>query len=247
MPGEEVYDDPRLAALYDYFNPWDQQDDFYLGWARRLGGPVLDLGCGTGRLAARIAEEGFEVVGAEPAAGMIGVARSRAGGERVEWVQTSGEALDLGRRFKLIYMTGHAFQAVPTDEEATALLASVARHLEPEGRFIFETRNPADAAWERWEGPRAEVASEEYGRMYEDYEIDDSEAPDRISMTHHIHLVDRGEELVGHSRLRFPSKELVEAQFVEAGLELVEWYGDWDGSPLLDDSAEMIAVTRAHG
>ncbi|MBT5774455.1 MAG: class I SAM-dependent methyltransferase [Dehalococcoidia bacterium] len=245
MPGEDVYEEPRLAELYDFLNPWTHQDDFYLAQARRLGGPVLDLGCGTGQLAVRIAEEGIEVVGAEPAAGMIGVARARAGGERVEWVQSSGEALELGRRFRLVYMTGHAFQAVPTDEGATALLARVAQHLEPEGRFIFETRNPADAAWERWAGPRTEVATEEYGRMFEDYEIDASEAPDRISMTHHIHLVDRGEELVRHSRLRFPSKELVEGEFVEAGLELVEWYGDWDGSPLRGDSAEMIAVTRA--
>ena len=135
MAGEDVYEDPRLAELYDHFNPWDQQDDFYLGWARRLGGAVLDVGCGTGRLAVRIAAEGLQVVGAEPGTGMIGVARSRAGGERVEWVQTTGEALDLGRRFRLVYMTGHAFQAVPTDEDAGALLASVARQLEPEGRW----------------------------------------------------------------------------------------------------------------
>jgi SAM-dependent methyltransferase len=243
VPGEDVYEDPRLASLYDFLNPWTDQDDFYLARARELGGPVLDLGCGTGRLAVRIAEERIEVVvGAEPAAGMIGVARSRPGGERVEWVQTTGQALDLGRRFKLIYMTGHAFQAVPTDEEATALLLKAAAHLEPEGGFIFETRNPLDRAWERWSGPRTEVTSE-YGRMYEDYEIDASEAPDRISITHHIHLVDRGEELVGHSRLRFPSRGLLEAQLVEAGLELIEWYGDWDGSPLREHSVEMIAVT----
>ena len=125
MPGEDVYEEPRLAELYDFLNPWTHQDDFYLAQARRLGGPVLDLGCGTGQLAVRIAEEGIEVVGAEPAAGMIGVARARAGGERVEWVQSSGEALELGRRFRLVYMTGHAFQAVPTDEGATADLPAL--------------------------------------------------------------------------------------------------------------------------
>ena len=143
MVGEDVYEDPRLAELYDHFNPWGEQDDFYLGWAQRLGGPVLDLGCGTGRLAVRIAEEGLRVVGVEPGAGMIGVARSSAGGERVEWVQMTGQELDLGRRFRLVYMTGHVFQAVPTDEEATALLANVARHLESEGRFIFDDSQPA--------------------------------------------------------------------------------------------------------
>ncbi len=68
----DVFDDALLASVYDDLNPWGAWDDFYLGLAREAGGAVLDLGCGTGRLACRIAAEGIEVVGAEPAAGMLG-------------------------------------------------------------------------------------------------------------------------------------------------------------------------------
>jgi len=71
----DVFDDAVLASIYDDLNPWGACDDFYLGLARESGRGVLDLGCGTGRLACRIAAEGCEVVGVEPAAGMLGVAR----------------------------------------------------------------------------------------------------------------------------------------------------------------------------
>ncbi len=72
-----------FALLYDHFNLWDSGDDFYLGLAREIGGFVLDLGCGTGMLACRIAQDGLSVTGVDPAEGMLRVARSRRGAERV--------------------------------------------------------------------------------------------------------------------------------------------------------------------
>jgi SAM-dependent methyltransferase len=240
---EDVYEDLLLSALYDDFNPWDHQDEFYTAQARNLGGPVLDLGCGTGRLAVRVARENLRVVGAEPATGMIAVARSRPGAEGVEWVQTPGQRLDLDTRFRFAYMTGHAFQAVLSDEDEYALLAAVARHLEPEGRFIFETRNPLDRAWLRWAGDRAVVDTAAHGRVQESYEVGGDGITGLVSLTHNIRLLDREQELVGHSQLRFPPKDHLETLFAAAGLNLIEWHGDWDGSPLRDDSVEMIAVT----
>ena len=78
---DEVFEDSLFASLYDHFNGWDICDDFYLGLARTLksGARVLDLGCGTGLLACRIAEEGFAVTGVDPAEGMLSVAQSAAG------------------------------------------------------------------------------------------------------------------------------------------------------------------------
>ncbi len=131
----DVFEDALLASVYDDLNPWGAWDDFYLGLARESGRGVLDLGCGTGRLACRIAAEGCNVVGAEPAAGMLGVARARPGGEAVTWLQSDGQGLNLTRRFDLITMTGHAFQALLSDAAAVALLAAAARHLKPDGRF----------------------------------------------------------------------------------------------------------------
>ncbi len=126
---DEVFEDPRFASLYDYFNAWDVCDDFYLDLARETGGPVLDLGCGTGLLACRIAQEGLSVTGVDPAEGMLRVARSRPGAERVSWVKAEGQTLSLPERFNLIYMTGHAFQALLTDDDTIAVLRAVRDHL----------------------------------------------------------------------------------------------------------------------
>ena len=83
---DPVFARPELAGLYDLFNPWMVCDDFYKARAVASGGPVLDLGCGTGMLACAIAAEEVDVVGADPADGMLRVARSRPGAERVTWV-----------------------------------------------------------------------------------------------------------------------------------------------------------------
>jgi SAM-dependent methyltransferase len=242
--GEDVYEELRLAELYDYLNGWTHQDDFYVEQTRRHGGPVLDVGAGTGQLAVGVARAtGFAVTGVEPGAGMVTVARGRAGADQVDWIHAAGQHFDTETRFPLAYMTGHAFQAVHTSEDATALLANVGRHLTSNGRFLFETRNPLDRLWELWAGDRAVVDGGEHGRLQESYEV--AEQPDGlIALTHHIRLLDRGEELLGHSRLRFPTREQVESECAAANLELIEWYGDWDRGQLTEDSVEMIAVTR---
>ena len=93
---------------------------------------------------------GFEVTGADPSLSMLAVARSREGTERVRWVHATGQDLDLAQRFALIYMTGHAFQALLTDEDAVAVLRNAGRHLAPGGRLAFDTRNPAVREWLTW-------------------------------------------------------------------------------------------------
>jgi len=88
---DEVFEDPFFASLYDHFNAWDVCDDFYLELALQTAGSVLDLGCGTGLLACRMAQKGLAVTGADPADGMLQVARSRAGAERVSWIKAEGQ------------------------------------------------------------------------------------------------------------------------------------------------------------
>jgi 2-polyprenyl-3-methyl-5-hydroxy-6-metoxy-1,4-benzoquinol methylase len=56
---DEVFEEVFLASLYDHFNTWDACDEFYLALARESSGHVLDLGCGTGMLTCRIAQEGL--------------------------------------------------------------------------------------------------------------------------------------------------------------------------------------------
>ena len=238
-----LFEDELLSSLYDYFNAWDARDDFYLALARDSGGHVLDLGCGTGMLACRIAQEGLSVTAVDPAAGMLHVARARAGAERVAWIKAHGQNLRLSTRFDLIYMTGHAFQTLLSDDEAVALLRRVRDHLAAHGCFAFESRNPARQAWLAWTPERRELAlTKEHGRVEESCEATADPQTGIVDLVHHYRFLDAGRVVRGESRLRFVDQEHLERMLSEAGLTPTVWFGDWDRSPVTPESRELIAL-----
>ena len=122
------YSDPRLAAVYDPLNPSDDDILFYLDLAGETPKTVLDMGCGTGRLACELAARGHQVTGADPAAAMLDIARSRSGGEKVTWIETKAADLSVDTRFDLIIMTGHVFQVFLDDQDVRAALRTGDRH-----------------------------------------------------------------------------------------------------------------------
>jgi SAM-dependent methyltransferase len=242
---DEVFEEEFLASLYDYFNTWDACDDFYLGLARESGGPVLDLGCGTGMLACRIAQEGFDVTGVDPAEGMLRVARSRQGTERVLWIKADGQSLRLPLRFNLIYMTGHAFQALLSDEDAIAVLRTVHDHLARGGRFAFESRNPARRAWLSWTPDNRKLAkTENHGLIEEFFDAVADPQTGVVDIVHHYRFLDTESLITGRSRLRFIDQDHLMRLLAAAGLTPITWYGDWDRTPITPTSREFVAVTR---
>jgi SAM-dependent methyltransferase len=245
---DDLFDDSFFASLYDHFNPWSASDDFYLERAREAGGRILDLGCGTGLLAVRMASEGLPVVGADPAEGMLAVARSRPGGERVKWVHSDGQSLDLPERFQLIFMNGHAFQTQLSDDAAIALLRNAARHLAPSGRLVFETRNPARREWLEWTPENATVVViPVQGSVEESHETVYDGRSGILSIAHRYRFIDQGQERIAHSRIRFIEPEHLDQLVAEAGLTPFAWYGDWDKRPLSLASPEIIVVAGRAG
>jgi SAM-dependent methyltransferase len=244
---DEIYAAEDFARLYDHFNGWGASDDFYLDLALKAGGPVLDLGCGTGMLACRIAAEGLTVVGVEPSRSMLAIARARPGAELVDWVRSGAESLRLAQRFDLVYMTGHAFQSLLTDEHALAVLKTVRLHLTRGGRFAFETRNSAARAWLAWTpaSSRRLVHAQGQGRIEETVEAVYEAASGIVFLRHRYRFIDQGIEREGASRIRFVDQAHLARLIAEAGLAPVAFYGDWDGTPWTSQSREIIAVTEA--
>jgi len=124
--------------------------EFYLELAGESPKTVLDMGCGTGRLACRLAARGHDVTGAEPAAAMLDIARNRSGGDRVTWIETDAANLSVDTRFDMVIMTGHVFQVFVEDRDVRAALRTLRHHLAPGGRLAFETRNPVIRDWDTW-------------------------------------------------------------------------------------------------
>lgn len=236
------YHDPRLAAVYDALNPLGDNSAFYLDMAGVAPKAILDMGCGTGLLTAAFAERGHLVTGADPAAAMLDIARQRPHGDKVRWIESDAARLDLGTRFDLIVMTGHVFQVFLGDEAISAALGNLRRHVAPNGRLIFETRNPARRQWLQWtpEATRRRLDIVGVGPVEVYYEVTGMDGQ-LVSYTSHFRF-GGGDEVAAPSTLRFIEPAELAAALATAGFETVEWYGNWDRSPMLVSSAEIIVV-----
>ncbi len=238
------YVDPRLVALYDIENSSRDDIDFYLGLAAELGAHrIIDLGCGTGVLACELAIGGRQVVGVDPAPAMLAVARQRPGAHRVQWVEGDAHALGTSDD-DLVVMTGNVAQVFLEDGEWHAALAAIHAALRPGGYLAFESRNPHDRAWERW---NREVTYERFdspnGPMESWLEVVGA-SDGRVRLEGYNVFLSTGEVMVVKDELRFRSFEEFVGSLTEAGFTIAQGYGDWKQGPLLGASRVMIFVAR---
>lgn len=155
---DALFEDPRLVATYDTFDGARDDLDHYEAIVAELGArSVLDLGCGTGVFARRLAARGLRVVGVDPAKASIDWAAAQPGAEAVTWIHGDATSLpDLAVErsvefaFDAVTMTGNVAQVFLTDAELAAMLDGVRDALRPGGMFVFETRDPAKRAWIAW-------------------------------------------------------------------------------------------------
>ncbi len=247
MTSSDHYNQPDLAILYDDENGWNASDDFYRDLALRTGAKtLLDLGCGTGTLTRGIVQAiGGSGVGVDPAAPMLELARRKTGDQSVEWIEGDGRTVRLDRTFDLVIMTGHAFQAFLTEADQVALFRTVVAHLAPEGRFAFDSRNPAAQAWLDWMPVPSNrvVDTVAYGavEMWSEAVMQ----PDRIlHLVEHYRILSSDQSLRSETRLRFSAPEELWDGMMAAGLAVEHCYGDWDRSAFRPDSREIVIVAR---
>ena len=134
-----------IAELYD---PWSasvvEDVAFYLEEARRSGGPVVELGVGTGRIAVPIAADGIRVVGVDSSRGMLEVCARRAALAGVEVDLRVGDLREppVHERVPLVICPFRSLLHMHTDDDRRKALTAVRRLLEPRGRFVFDVFTP---------------------------------------------------------------------------------------------------------
>lgn len=242
MP-DQLYEHPRLAAIYDALDPDRRDLDPYLSMARNLPArAVADLGCGTGVLALKLAGFGLDVTGVDPAGGSLRVARDKPGAENVRWIH--GDASALPSAFAdLVLMTGNAVQAVTSGRDWAALLTAVHRALLPGGRFVFETRDPDRRSWETWtKDSTLRISALQGGGEVESWvELTDVSLP-LVSFRWTWIFSSEGQRLTSDSTIRFRSADEVQHALKSAGFQ-VEGIRDAPDRP----GAELVFVATRHG
>ena len=144
--GTEIYD--AVAELRIPGSSVEGDVEFFRTAARRAGGPILEVGCGTGRVAFALVEDGWEVVGLDRSAPMLALAERRRAGlapavaARIELVEGDMTDFDLGRTFGLIVVPFRVFQFLLTPEAQRSSLGALRRHLAPGGELVIDLFDP---------------------------------------------------------------------------------------------------------
>jgi 2-polyprenyl-3-methyl-5-hydroxy-6-metoxy-1,4-benzoquinol methylase len=220
-------------------------------WARSLGGPLLDVACGTGRTALRLAARGYQVTGLDVTLEMIEQGRQKAAAQAisVEWVVADSRTFQLRQKFRFSYMVGNAFQCILTRADQEALLACVREHLHPEGCFLFETRNPSLRNLYEIHHPEARTYTTPDGGhlvITEDQPVYDPMAQIQHYVSHYrwVHPAGHGVEKTKRIALRYVFPQEIEALLFYNGWEIRACYGSWQQEPLTATSREMIYVCQ---
>jgi SAM-dependent methyltransferase len=244
LPLDLHYVDPRLVALYDGDNPRGADADFYVGLAAELGArTIVDLGCGTGVLTRELAIDGRTVIGVDPSPAMLAYARRQPGAECVQWVE--GDAGVLGTpEADLAMMTGNVAQIFLEDAAWDRTLRAIHAALRPGGHLAFESRNPNDRAWERWNREATFERLETPSGPIECWLELLSVTPGRVRFAGHNVFLGTGEVLVAPSELRFRSQHELAASLTAAGFTIEQVYGDWQRGPVTPSSRVMGFVAR---
>ncbi len=250
-----------VPELYDALPLYNGRRDaeFYLKAALRQGEPVLELGCGTGRVLLPIARAGLRLTGLDLTAQMLDRFRERLAGEpaevreRVELIQGDMTSFDLGRKFKLITIPFRPFQHLLKTERQIACLEAVRRHLAPGGQLIldfFQTdpRRMHDPAFLQESEPHPEFRLPDGRRVVmrdRTVAFHRAEQTNDVEMIYYVkHPDGRTDRLVHAFPIRYFFRYEVEHLLARCGLRVAAEYGDFDGSPLGDSSPDMIFVTE---
>lgn len=242
------------ADLYDWVYAWKRHDiPFYVEEAETFGGPVLELGCGTGRVAIPIAQAGVEVVGLDSSARMLRVARRKARAVapisgKLTWVRGDMRSFSLDRKFSLVIIPYRGFLSLLSVDEQRRCLEGIKAHLLPEGRLALDIFVPD--LHTLTEGTTAPVHSWDVSHPHTGHRM---VVWDQSRFDNHNQVIDVRmilEELNGTGEMvrklyrdfqlryihRYEALHLLEI----SGFHVLDLFGDFERQPLDEASSDMV-------
>jgi SAM-dependent methyltransferase len=252
---------PDFGLLYDSVPAYGERRDvaFYLEEATRAGGPVLELGCGTGRVLIPTARAGCTVVGVDGAERMLARCREKLAREddavraRVSLLRADARSFALGTTFALVTAPFRVVQHLTTIDDQLRCLDAVARHLAPGGHFVFDVFNPNFAALTRDRSAETEETPEQTlpdgRRMRRAVRIPRVRWTEQVSEIELIYYVTPAPDAPPERHVQaFDMRWYLPAELTHllarAGFRVLTTYGDFDRAPLADSSPEIVVVAE---
>ncbi len=251
-----------VAEFYDHVVPYRNRQDvaFFVERARQAKGPVLEIGCGTGRVLIPTAKAGVEIVGLDLSPFMLSVCRAKLSREpvevqaKVQLVEADMRHFDLGKNFTLVTIPFRSFQHLITVEDQLSCFTCIQHHLVDGGTFILDLFNPYL--------PR--LVDEQY--LTETEEEPEFTMPDgrrvvrrnrtvardlfhqiqEVELIYYVTHPDGGKErLVDRFPMRYLFRFEAEHLLARCGFKVEEVYADYDKSPYgTKYPGELILVAR---
>ncbi len=252
--GKDGYES-AAAAYYDASEAALRRDSgdvaFYLALARKSGGPVLELGCGSGRVLLAIARDGIACTGVDSSAPMLRELRRKKPPRNLTLRRAAMESFSLpGQRFGLIFSAFRAFQHLHEPAAQLACLARVREHLAPGGTLAFDVSAPYLPAIAPAEIPEFEEMRFTRGR--EEIVRRSRARIDHVRQIVHIFFRydrrRRGRRLAvrrASFRQRYFFRYELEHLLARAGFDRVAIYGGFDRRPYDYVSGETVVIARS--
>jgi SAM-dependent methyltransferase len=239
--GPETYGD-AAAETYDAFNEKLRRlntDEAVAALAEVAdGGPALELGIGTGRVALPLREKGVEVHGIDASEAMVERLRAKPGGDEIPVSIGDFAEVPVEGRFKLIFVVFNTFFLLGTQEDQVRCFRNVAEHLADDGVFLIEAWVPNPSRYERG---RQRVGIWNVDADSVDVEVTNYSLVDQTLTSQHVHIDREGIRLnPTYGREVWPGEFNLMAEL--AGLRLRERWENWKREPFNDRSESHISL-----
>ncbi|MPY93929.1 MAG: methyltransferase domain-containing protein [Acidimicrobiia bacterium] len=230
-----------IAADYDalYEGVFDTEGAVARLAGLAAGGPVLELGVGTGRLAIPLAERGLAVHGVDGSPEMLALLAAKPGGEAVSTTVGDFAELDVPGTFALAAITFNTIFALPDQASQVRCFASTARHLRPGGRFVVEAWVP-DAAV----GPDSQLSTRKLAGGYVGLVVAEHDRASQVLRTTQVVLGGAAGVRVYPVVHRYAHPAELDLMAQLAGMRLEHRWADWHGSAYVSTSPQHVSVYR---
>ncbi|MDD5190386.1 MAG: methyltransferase domain-containing protein [Dehalococcoidales bacterium] len=258
------YDQAFVAEHYD--NVYDRLHrldvQFYVDYAKKTPGSILELGCGTGRVLIPIAAAGKKITGLDYSPLMLQRCREKlalqptAAGEMATLIQGDMTKFNLEEKFSLITMPFRPFQHLITVREQKACLQCVRRHLDKEGLLVFDVFQPflprlTDTRYLMEIDVEPEMAlpdGRKVRRTNRTAAFHPAEQYNDIELIYYIKYPDgRRERQVHAFPMRYFFRTKMEHLLELSGFEIIDFFGNFDRTPFTENSPEMIFTAKKAG